>query len=101
MLFLRKLVFPVVLLSFIAACKPHHKEEKMVFRYNQIDGIETLDPAFAKSIAIMWGTHFIFNTLLEVDSGLRTVPSLAKNWECSPDGLRYTFHLRNDVFFSG
>jgi len=89
----------VILLSFIAACRPHKEDKKMIFRYNQIEGIETLDPAFAKSIAIMWGTHFIFNTLLEVDSGLHTVPSLAKNWECSADGLQYTFHLRNDVFF--
>lgn len=61
--------------------------------------METLDPAFAKSLAIMWGTHFIYNTLLEVDSGLNTVPSLAKKWEVSPDGLQYTFHLRSDVYF--
>ncbi len=71
----------------------------MIFRYNQISGMETLDPAFAKSLAIMWGTHFIYNTLLEVDSGLRLVPSLASSWEASPDGLAYTFHLRSDVFF--
>jgi oligopeptide transport system substrate-binding protein len=71
----------------------------MIFRYNQISGMETLDPAFAKSLAIMWGTHFIYNTLLEVDSGLNTVPSLAKNWDISPDGLQYTFHLRNDIYF--
>lgn len=71
----------------------------MIFRYNQISGMETLDPAFAKSLAIIWGTHFIYNTLLEVDSGLRLVPSLATRWEASPDGLSYTFHLRSDVHF--
>lgn len=71
----------------------------MVFRYNQIDGIETLDPAFAKSLAIMWGTHFLYNTLLEVDSGLNIVPSLASSWESSDDGLEYIFHLRTDVYF--
>lgn len=71
----------------------------MIFRYNQISGMETLDPAFAKSLAIMWGTHFIYNTLLEVDSGLHTVPSLAKSWDVSADGLQYTFHLRSDVYF--
>ena len=26
-------------------------------------------------------------------------PCIAKSWEISPDGLSYTFHLRNDVFF--
>lgn len=71
----------------------------MVFRYNQISGMETLDPAFAKSLAIMWGTHCIYNTLLEVDSALNIVPSLATRWEASSDGLHYTFYLRNDVYF--
>jgi len=71
----------------------------MVFRYNQATGMETLDPAFAKSLSIMWGVHFIYNTLLEVDTALHIVPSLAKSWEISDDGLHYTFHLRNDVFF--
>jgi len=83
----------------LCSCSHRRQEEKMVFRYNQISGMETLDPAFAKSLAIMWGTHFIYNTLVEVDSGLRLVPSLASRWEVTPDGLRYTFHLRNDVYF--
>ena len=81
------------------SCEQKERKGKMIFRYNQISGMETLDPAFAKSLAIMWGTHFIYNTLLEVDSGLNTVPSLAKSWEASPDGLQYIFHLRNDVYF--
>lgn len=29
------------------------------------------------------------------------VPDLAASWEVSPDGLTYTFHLKDDVFFSG
>lgn len=92
------LLAAIAVLSFFS-CNSKKKEGKMIFRYNQISGMETLDPAFAKSLAIMWGTHFIYNTLLEVDSGLRLVPSLASRWEVSPDGLAYTFHLRSDVFF--
>lgn len=87
-------------MAFLFLSCGHRKPDgKMIFRYNQISGMETLDPAFAKSLAIMWGTHFIYNTLLEVDSSLHTVPSLASRWEVSPDGLDYTFHLRSDVFF--
>ncbi|MDW6020617.1 ABC transporter substrate-binding protein [Mesorhizobium sp. BAC0120] len=29
------------------------------------------------------------------------VPDLAKSWDISDDGKTYTFHLRDDVFFSG
>lgn len=71
----------------------------MVFRYNQAGGLETLDPAFAKNLSIMWGVHFIFNTLTEVDKDLKVTPSLAKTWEISEDGLHYTFHIRRDVYF--
>jgi peptide/nickel transport system substrate-binding protein len=97
-----KLSRPILLILLSIAffsCEQKGGKGKMIFRYNQISGMETLDPAFAKSLAIMWGTHFIYNTLLEVDSGLNTVPSLAKNWDISTDGLQYTFHLRNDVYF--
>ncbi len=62
-------------------------------------GIASLDPAFAKNQSIMWAVHQLYNTLVEVDSNLQLVPSLAKSWDISPDRLTYTFHLRNDVFF--
>lgn len=47
----------------------------------------------------MWAVHQLYNTLVEVDSQLHIAPSLAKNWVVSPDGLTYTFHLRDDVYF--
>jgi oligopeptide transport system substrate-binding protein len=81
------------------ACRPNAAREQNVFRYNQIGGMETLDPAFAKNLAVMWGVHNIYNTLLEVDSALHITPSLAYSWEVSADGLQYTFHLRTDVYF--
>jgi peptide/nickel transport system substrate-binding protein len=70
-----------------------------VFRYNQPEGLTTLDPAFAKSQAVNWATHQIYNSLVDIDDSLRIVPSLAKRWEISEDGLDYTFTLRRDVFF--
>ena len=47
----------------------------------------------------MWAVHQLYNTLIEVDENLRLKPSLAKSWELSPDNLRFTFHLRTDVYF--
>ena len=47
----------------------------------------------------MWAVHQLYNTLVEVDQDLNTVPSLAKSWEISDDRRTYTFHLRSDVFF--
>jgi peptide/nickel transport system substrate-binding protein len=96
---MNKVYGALLFLLFLGSCYKKDAEERKVFRYNQIGGIETLDPAFAKSLAIMWGVHFIYNTLVEVDTSLNIRPSLAKSWDISPDGLQYTFHLRTDVYF--
>ncbi|MEF9900972.1 MAG: ABC transporter substrate-binding protein [Pseudomonas sp.] len=42
----------------------------------------------------------IYNRLVEFERGATAVkPALAKSWEVSPDGLTYTFHLREGVKF--
>jgi oligopeptide transport system substrate-binding protein len=88
-----------VLLLLLAACRDRRSDEKKIFRYNDMSGIQSLDPAFCKSQSNMWAVHQLFNTLVEVDEHLNIVPSVAKNWEVSADRLLFTFHLRNDVFF--
>ena len=47
----------------------------------------------------MWAAHQLYNTLVEMDSNLNIVPSLAKRWTISEDRLTYTFYLHNDIFF--
>ena len=47
----------------------------------------------------MWASHQLYNTLIEIDSNLQLKPSLAKSWDISADNLRFTFYLRDDVFF--
>lgn len=86
---------------FCMSCGKNDSESnsKSVFRYNQINPITSLDPAFARNQANMWAIETLFDCLVEVDDSLRIVPCLAKSWDISADGLHYTFHLRNDVFF--
>ncbi|RZM31875.1 MAG: ABC transporter substrate-binding protein, partial [Sphingomonas sp.] len=82
-----------------AGCYHAGKESANVFRYNEATGIASLDPAFAKNQSIMWAVHQLYNTLVETDSALHLVPSLAKSWELSADRTEYTFHLRRDVYY--
>ncbi|GAB4091373.1 ABC transporter substrate-binding protein [Flaviaesturariibacter terrae] len=89
-------LFAILLL---AGCYRGGKESANVFRYNEATGIASLDPAFAKNQSIMWAVHQLYNTLIETDSALHLVPSLARSWELSADRTEYTFHLRNDVYF--
>jgi ABC-type transport system substrate-binding protein len=81
------------------SCNSDKTSNRNIFRYNEQTGIASLDPAFAKNQSIMWAVHQLYNTLVEVDSNLNIVPSLAKNWEFSEDRKTILFHLRDDVFF--
>lgn len=50
-----------------------------------------------------WFAHAslqVWEPLIDYDDNFNLVPGLAKSWELSPDGLTWTFHLRDDVTFS-
>lgn len=86
-------------LLLLAGCYNSKKAERNYFYYNEWSGIASIDPAFAKNQSVMWAVHQLYNTLVEVDSQLHLVPSLARRWTVSDDRLTYTFYLRKDVFF--
>jgi len=87
-----------LIVSLNLLCNQQH-QNKNIFHYNESSGIATLDPAFAKSQSVMWAVHQLYNTLVEINPDLLIVPSVAKNWDVSPDNLVFTFHLRTDVYF--
>lgn len=41
----------------------------------------------------------VYQTLADIDEKGTVVPLLAERWECSPDGLTWTFFLRKGVKF--
>ncbi|MBX9449109.1 MAG: ABC transporter substrate-binding protein [Taibaiella sp.] len=90
-----------LLLFGLHSCKEKERpiSEEHTFFYNQTGGLESLDPAFAKSLAIMWQVHMIYNTLIEIDTSLNIVPSLAYRYEIDSGGLVYRFFLHNHVYF--
>lgn len=93
------LAFYVSLLLLFVSCSNRQSADTNIFRYNEYVGIASLDPAFAKNQSTMWPAHQLFNTLVEVDSSLHLVPSLAYRWDISADKKQYTFYIRQDVLF--
>ncbi|MDQ4140662.1 MAG: ABC transporter substrate-binding protein, partial [Bacteroidota bacterium] len=85
----------------IFACKRQAAEEtnKKVFKYNQPESLTSLDPAYARNQGNIWAITQLYNGLVELDAQLQPSPSIAHTWEISPDGRRYLFHLRQDVYF--
>ncbi|MFO8054608.1 MAG: ABC transporter substrate-binding protein [Bacteroidales bacterium] len=92
-------VFFLLITVFSCDLVPEPQQDKRVFRYNQASGITSLDPAFSRDQANIWGVHQLFNGLVELDEELNIQPSIAKGWDISEDGRVYTFYLREDVFF--
>lgn len=86
-------------LFFLFSCKPNSTYKGKIFKYNQASGISSLDPVFARDQANIWGVHQLYNGLLQFNQDLNIIPSIAKSWTISDDGLAYTFYLRQDVFF--
>ena len=86
---------------FIVSCRSvPPTDPKTVFHLNISAGyLESIDPAYAKNLNMMWIDHMVYNTLVETDEHLQLVPSLAKSWEVNDSGTLYTFHLRGDVYF--
>ena len=66
----------------------------------------TSEPASGFDPFFTWGcgehVHepLIQSTLITTDTDLNFVNDLATSYECSPDGLTWTFTLRNDAYFT-
>ncbi len=91
----------LVLLFLTCSCAHTNRSTKdhLVFRYNEHANINTLDPAFSRTLQDNSVCHQLYNGLVQLDDKLNILPSIAKRWIISEDGLTYTFTLRTDVFF--
>ncbi len=60
---------------------------------------KTLDPALAIDLYAVTIIQQVFDGLVQFDKDLNVVPAIARSWKVSPDGLTYTFFLREGVNF--
>ncbi|GHT12641.1 peptide ABC transporter substrate-binding protein [Bacteroidia bacterium] len=93
-----KHLYPLLLLC-LTACTDAVPRLHNVFCYNESKGIPTLDPAFARTQAIINPCMQLYCGLLQLDSALHPKPCIAHRYYVTRDGLQYTFNLRKDVFF--
>jgi len=67
--------------------------------FTQGTDAETLDPHSITSSPNAIHIMALYDTLVKYDKNLNIVPSLAKGWTVSEDGLTITFYLRKGVKF--
>jgi len=95
---LQKLLL-IIFFFGLLSCSKKDNDGKTIFKMNMDVGVTSLDPAFARNQMNIWCVNSLFNGLTQLDTNLQVKPSIAKSWEGSADGLTYTFHLRDDVYF--
>ncbi len=87
------------LLAFSCGGGHNSDSSKTVFNTNEMNGITSLDPAASSSFENIEAVNQLFNGLVQTDDDLNVIPCIAHTFKISEDGLKYTFLLRNDVYF--
>jgi len=89
------------LLFLLLGCTAEHVDQgdKQVFRYNEAEGITSLDPAFARNFEHIWACDQLFDGLVEMAPDLKVRPVIAKSWEVQDSGKTYVFHLDPAIRF--
>ena len=59
----------------------------------------SLDPALSTDVPTGRAVGYLYDALTLFTPDARVVPGLAMRWDVTPDGLTYTFHLRQGVRF--
>ncbi len=102
----RALLLSLVLVALTIGCT---RRETTVARGNRTGElhvgngaeVQSLDPHLAGGLVDHNVLSALFEGLITLDEAtLQPRPGAAERWEISPDGLRYTFHLRRDAHWS-
>jgi peptide/nickel transport system substrate-binding protein len=99
----RTLLFSLIVWcsAVLPACRPQAEEPASEEFVVGVVGVPpSLDPHQYPEPAVGVLARNIYDTLVYRDAETREfVPGLAESWEISPDGMRYTFALRQGVVF--
>lgn len=74
--------------------------DKQELVFNLAADTKTLDPGLNQSVDGAIIAVNAFEGLAKLDDKDKAIPGQAEKWEVSPDGLKYTFHLKKDLKWS-
>ncbi len=83
-----------------ASARPKADSPEKTLRMSVPWDIVSFDVHGPSGAYVQWLSRLFFDNLTYLDEQGKPGPWLAKSWDISPDGLTYTFHLREGVTFS-
>ncbi len=95
---MKKSIVLFVACLFLYSCS-RKDEPRNIFRYNEAQGIENLDPVMCSNYPAIWPVMQSLEGLLQFDKEMNLVTLLAESYSISDDGLVYSFNITRNVFF--
>jgi ABC-type transport system substrate-binding protein len=89
-----------LVLAVIACASTDAPERRTIIDSRDNYDPRSLDPALSTDVPTGRAVAYVFDGLTSFTPEARVEPALAERWDVSPDGSRYTFHLRQGVKFT-
>src|SRR5438552_2207603 len=83
-----------------AATKATQDKQVLVQPYTDITDLSTLDPALVQDANANQAINMLYNGLVQIGDKGTIINALAASYNVAPDGLTWTFTLRNKLTFS-
>jgi peptide/nickel transport system substrate-binding protein len=80
------------------ACQEKKAFDLLIFKYNQADNVNSLDPAFAKAQNNIWAVNQLFDGLVHFEDN-KIEPRIAKSWIINDEGTQLTFIIDKSFIF--
>jgi len=94
---MRYILILLISLVFYSCSKKQTSDN--IFRYNETQGIENLDPVMCSNYASGWPLQQMCEGLVEYTKDMQLTGSIASLYKISDDGITYTFYLNKKVYF--
>ncbi len=95
---MKKIFYLLFLSLFLISCT-RKENNTNIFRYNEAQGIENLDPVMCSNYPAIWPVMQCMEGLVEFDKDMNLHSLLAESYSISSDGLMYTFNITKNVYF--
>lgn len=86
--------------ALLGGCGGAIEDDPRVFRYNESAGLQSLDPAHARTLEPMWVVDQLYDGLVALAPDLSIEPAIARTWWWEEGGRRAVFVLRTDAVFA-
>ena len=87
------------LIAMLMAAGPVPAQADKVLRVAPITDVQMLDPVYGTAWVNTVAGAMIYETLFAWDSKLQPRPQMVETWQTAPDGLSWTFALRDGLRF--